>query len=59
VSIERVASDRHHWYDVAAGAALGFGAAELTWWGCGKLFGKDSNVAVGASGNTVDVLYNF
>ena len=59
VSIERVASDRHHWYDVAAGAALGFGAAELTWWGCGKLFGKDSNVAVGASGNTVDVLYKF
>jgi hypothetical protein len=59
VGIERVASDRHHWYDVAAGAALGFGAAELTWWGCGKLFGKDSNVAVGASGNTVDVLYNF
>ena len=59
VGIERVASDRHHWYDVAAGAALGFGAAELTWWGCGKLFGKDSNVAVGASGNTVDVLYKF
>lgn len=55
VGIERVASDRHHWYDVAAGAALGFGAAELTWWASDKLFGKGSNIAVGASGNTVDV----
>ena len=59
VGIERIASDRHHWYDVAAGAALGFGAAELTWWASDKLFGKGSNVAVGASGNTVDVVYNF
>lgn len=59
VGIERVASDRHHWYDVAAGAALGFGAAELTWWLSDKMFGKGSNVAVGASGNTVDVVYNF
>ena len=59
VGIERVASDRHHWYDVAAGAALGFGAAELTWWASDKLFGKGSNIAVGASGNSVDVGYNF
>ena len=59
VGIERVASDRHHWYDVAAGAALGFGAAELTWWASDKLFGKGSNIAVGASGNTVDLTYNF
>ena len=59
VGIERIASDRHHWYDVAAGAALGFGAAELTWWASEKLFGNGSHVAVGASGNTVDVVYNF
>ena len=59
VGIERVASDRHHWYDVAAGAALGFGAAELTWWASDKLFGKGSNLAVGASDNTVDITYNF
>lgn len=59
IGIERVASDRHHWYDVVAGAALGYGAAELTWWASDKLFGKGSNVAVGASGNTVDVVYNF
>ncbi len=59
VGIERVASDRHHWYDVVAGAAVGFGSAELTWWLSDKLLGKESNVAVGTSGNTVDVVYSF
>ena len=59
IGIERVASDRHHWYDVAAGAALGYGAAELTWWLSDKLLGTGSNFAVGTSGNTVDVTYNF
>ena len=59
IGIERVTSDRHHWYDVVAGAAVGFGAAELTWWLSDLCFGKGSNVAVGSSGNTVDVVYNF
>lgn len=59
IGIERVANKRHHWYDVVAGAGLGFGAAELTWWLSDKMFGKGSNVAVGSSGNTVDVVYNF
>lgn len=59
IGVERVASDRHHWYDVVAGAGVGFGAAELTWWLSDLMFGKGSNVAVGSSGNTVDVVYNF
>ena len=59
VGIERIASDRHHWYDVVAGAGVGFGAAELTWWLSDKLLGSGSNFAVGTSGNTVDVTYNF
>jgi len=59
VGIERIASKRHHWYDVVAGAGIGFGAAELTWWLSDLCFGKGSNVAVGSSGNTVDVTYNF
>lgn len=59
IGVERVVSDRHHWYDVVAGAAVGFGSAELAWWLSDKLFGKGSNVAVGTSGNTVDVVYNF
>lgn len=59
VGIERIASDRHHWYDVVAGAAVGYGAAELTWWLSDKLLGTGSNFVVGTSGNTLDVTYNF
>ena len=59
VGVERVVSDKHHWYDVVAGAALGFGCAEFTWWASDKLFGKGSHVAVGYSGNSVDVAYRF
>ena len=59
IGIQRVARDRHHWYDVVAGAAVGFGSAELTWWLSDKLLGGGSNFAVGTSGNTVDVVYNF
>ena len=55
VGIERVANKHHHWYDVVAGAAVGVGSAELTWWLSDKMFGKGSNIAVGSSGNTVDV----
>lgn len=55
VGIERIANKHHHWYDVVAGAAVGYGAAELTWWLSDLCFGKGSNVAVGSSGNTLDV----
>ena len=59
VGVQRVARDRHHWYDVVAGAAVGVGSAELTWWLSDKLLGTGKNVAVGTSGNTVDVVYSF
>ena len=59
VGVQRVARDRHHWYDVVAGAGVGIGAAELTWWASDKLLGKNSSIKVAASGNTVDVVYNF
>lgn len=55
IGVERVVNDKHHWYDVVAGAGIGIGAAELTWWLSDLCFGKGSNVAVGSSGNTVDV----
>ena len=54
VGVERVVNDHHHWYDVLAGAALGFGSAELTWWVSDKLF-PNRNVAVGFAGNAIDV----
>ena len=59
LGVERVASDRHHWYDVVAGAAVGIGSAELTWWLSDLLLGKGSNIAVGTSGNAINVNYNF
>ena len=59
VGIERVANKHHHWYDVVAGAGIGIGSAELTWWLSDKMFGKGSNIAVGSSGNTVDVAVSF
>ena len=59
VAVERVANNRHHWYDVVAGAALGFGATELTWWASDKLLGKGSDFMVGTSGSSVDIKYKF
>ena len=59
IGVERVLSDRHHWYDVVAGAGLGLGAAELTWWLSDKLLGHGSKIAIGTTGNTVDLVYNF
>ena len=54
VGIQRVARDRHHWYDVLAGAAVGVGATELTWWLSGKLF-PEHNIAVGVSPTGVNL----
>ena len=54
VGIQRVARDRHHWYDVLAGAAVGVGATELTWWLSGKLF-PERNIAVGVSPTGVSI----
>ena len=54
VGVERVVNDRHHWYDVVAGAAIGVASAELTWWVSDKLF-PNRNVAVGLAGNAIDV----
>ena len=59
VGVERVVSKRHHWYDVVAGAALGFGMAELTWWASDKIFGNGSQLTVGAAGTMLDVTYRF
>lgn len=54
VGVERVASDRHHWYDIVAGAALGVCSAELTWWLSDKLFPENKNVFIGLSGNAIE-----
>lgn len=58
IGVERVVSERHHWYDVVAGAGLGFASTELTWWLSDKLF-KNDKVAVGVSANNVTVACNL
>ena len=57
VAVDRVAKDRHHWYDAATGAALGFGLTELTWWLLDKVFPRQKDkIAFGTSGTTLDVI---
>ena len=57
VAVDRVARDRHHWYDVVAGAGLGFVVTEATWWLSDQLFPKQKgNIALGFSGNTIDLV---
>ena len=56
VAADRIARDRHHWYDTVAGAALGVAATELTWWLADRLFPQQNeHIAIGFSGNTLDI----
>ena len=60
IGVERVVNKHHHWYDVVAGAGLGIGAAELTWWLSDLVFAKhNKRVAIGSSGNTLDVAVSW
>ncbi len=55
---DRVMRDRHHWYDVAAGAAIGILSTELCYFVGGKLL-KDKGVAVAFNGRGFDVAINI
>lgn len=39
VAVDRVRRNRHHWYDVVAGAAIGIGSAEAGYWIGDKILG--------------------
>lgn len=55
---DRVRRDRHHWHDVAAGAAIGVLSTELTYALSNRYFSKlfpGSDVSVSVTGNGVDV----
>ena len=58
VAFDRVSKDRHHWYDVAAGATLGFASTELTWWLSHKLI-KDDKVSLAFTGRQLDVAISW
>lgn len=54
VSIDRVARDRHHWYDVCAGAAIGVLSTELSYYISEKLFPK-TNASLAFTGNSLSI----
>ncbi len=59
-AVDRVVKDRHHWYDVAAGAAIGIAASELSFWVSKKILKKKKkNFVVGVNGNCVDLAVLF
>ena len=43
VAVDRVRRNRHHWYDVVAGAAIGIGSAEAGYWIGDKILGTKKN----------------
>lgn len=59
---DRVRRDRHHWYDVAAGAAVGVLSTELTYVVTDRLFprlSRKGNMSMAFTGNTLDVAVRF
>lgn len=48
-AVDRVRRNRHHWGDVAAGAAIGFLSAEAGYWAIGKICGKRKRQAGGTA----------
>ena len=54
VAADRVRCDRHYVHDVLAGAAIGIGATELTYWLKRKVI-KNRNIDVSLSGLQLDV----
>ena len=57
-AVSRVARDRHHWYDAAAGAGIGILSTELTYYVTDKFF-KGRNVRMAFSGDRLDLAIHF
>lgn len=55
---DRVLRDRHHWHDVAAGAAVGVLSTELCYFVSGRIL-KDKGVNVTFNGRGFDVAINI
>jgi membrane-associated phospholipid phosphatase len=58
-AIDRVRRNRHHWGDVAAGAAIGVGGTMLGYWLGDKLTGEQSRYSVGVSSEGLSFVYQF
>ncbi len=59
VAVDRVCRNRHHWYDVTAGAAIGIGGTLLGYWIGDKLTGEHSRYSVSMSPTGVALAYEL
>ncbi|MCR5132281.1 MAG: phosphatase PAP2 family protein [Prevotella sp.] len=59
VGIDRVTHDRHHWYDVCAGAAIGILGTEAGYWLGDKITGEHSQYAVAFGPQSVSLAIMF
>lgn len=59
VSANRVCRDRHHWYDVCAGAAIGILGTEAGYWLGDKITGEHSRYAVAVGPQSVSLSIVF
>lgn len=57
-AVDRVCRDRHHWYDTAAGAAIGFLSAEFGFFITDRIFPK-KDVGVAVSPTEIYFSYRF
>lgn len=58
VAVDRMIKDRHHWYDVAAGAAIGTLGTELSYYISHRLF-NNKNIHASISYNQVYLCVNL
>ena len=55
-AVDRVRRNRHHWHDVAAGAAIGILGTEAGYWLGDKITGERSRWHVGTDGQTLSLV---
>lgn len=53
-AVDRVRRNRHHWEDVATGAAIGFLSAQASYWIVDKITAKCNMKKKDADGNTIE-----
>lgn len=53
-AVDRVRRNRHHWEDVATGAAIGFLSAQASYWIVDKITAKCKKEKKDADGNTIE-----
>lgn len=59
VAIDRVARNRHHWYDALGGAAIGVGGTLLGYWLGDRITGEHSRYSVGVGANSLALVVRW